>query len=91
MQMFVRTISGKMITLEVEPADAFKNVKTKLQDTEGVLPHQQRFIFDGKQLEDGLCMSDYNFGRDSTLHLILRPLSGMQIFLRTFTGKMITL
>ena len=47
-----------MITLEVEPADAFKNVKTKLQDTEGVLPHQQRCIFDGKQLEDGLCMSD---------------------------------
>ena len=70
MQMFVRTFTGKLITLEVEPADAFKNKKTKLQDTEGVLPHQQRCIFDGKQLEDGRCMSDYNFGRDSTLHLI---------------------
>ena len=68
MQIFVRTLTGRMNTLEVEPVDTIKKGKTKLQDKEGIPSDQQHLFFDGKQLEDGRCLSDYNFGRDWTLH-----------------------
>lgn len=87
MHIFITMLSGRSITMEVDPQDTVLNIKAKIQDKEGVRPEDQRLLFKGKQLEDECTVDDYQIEKNSTLHLVMRLRGGMQIFVKTLSEK----
>jgi ubiquitin len=86
MQLFVKTLTGKTVSIEVEEGESIEDVKAKIAEKEGIPPEQQRLIFGGQQLQDSKTLDDYNVGDDATLHLVLR-LRGGGVFGSLFSGS----
>mmetsp|Transcript_21059 Transcript_21059/g.45651 ORF Transcript_21059/g.45651 Transcript_21059/m.45651 type:complete len:287 (+) Transcript_21059:100-960(+) len=76
MQLFVKTLTGKTVSIEIEEGESIEDVKAKIAEKEGIPAEQQRIIFGGQQLQDGKTVDDYNIGDDATLHLVLRLRGG---------------
>ncbi len=90
MQIFVKTLTGKSMAIDVTKEDSVQTLKQKIADREGIPADQQRLIFAGKELEEVRTMSDYNIQKENTIHMVLRLRGGMQIFVKTLTGRSIT-
>ena len=78
MQLFVKTLTGKTVSIEVEEGESIEDVKAKIAEKEGIPPEQQRLIFGGQQLQDAKTLDDYDVGDDATLHLVLRLRGGTE-------------
>jgi len=72
MQITIKTLTGKSVYLDVEPSHTIAEVKSKIQESEGIPAEHQRLIFSGKQLDDDKTLSDYGVEHQNTLHLVLR-------------------
>ncbi|CAI6346266.1 unnamed protein product [Macrosiphum euphorbiae] len=82
MQIFIKTLNGKTIILEVESSYPIENIKVKIQEREGYPTHHQHLLFINKELKDGHTLSEYNIENESTIHVVFRLLGGMQIFVK---------
>ncbi|PIK34460.1 Polyubiqutin 4 [Apostichopus japonicus] len=89
MQLFVRTLTERTITIEVEAEDKFSAVKKKIQDKIGIPPEEQRLIYAGVQLDEKKTVADYYIQKESTIHLVMRLKGGTQYIVKMLTGKTI--
>lgn len=87
MQLFVKTLTGKTVSIEVEEGESIEDVKAKIAEKEGIPAEQQRIIFGGQQLQDGKTIDDYNIGDDATLHLVLRLRGGVTGLIKSALGR----